>query len=155
MAQAPPLTTMYACAGIEQPADRLSCFDAAVAGLRRAETAGDVKVVAREAIVEAQRQSFGLTGSASVNSALTSTGIAPSDPEAIDSVFVTIAEATMLADGKYRFTLENGQVWEQVAKERVSRLGALPAKAEIRKAMLGSFMMKVDGGRATRVRRVK
>jgi hypothetical protein len=57
--------------------------------------------------------------------------------------------------GKALIRLENGQVWEQVDSEVVSRSKVRKAKvATIRKAAMGSFLMNLDGGTAIRVRRV-
>jgi len=46
-------------------------------------------------------------------------------------------------------------VWEQIEIEKIDRPGALPLKAEIKAAALGSFLMRIEGGRSIRVRRVR
>ncbi len=58
------------------------------------------------------------------------------------------------ADGKLVFVMENGQVWRQTDTIKLAGLGKGPWEAEVRKAMLGSFMLKVDGRTAVRVKRV-
>lgn len=159
-AQESQVDKVYACAGVSDGAARLACFDAAVAAMKQAQAAGDVSVVSRAQIQQAEKDTFGLGPQAQTTAV---TGVlkgapapAAADAEAeLDNVKVTISTATKRPDGTYRFTLDNGQVWEQVETDKVSGLKPLPASAEIRKASLGSFMMKINGGRSIRVRRVK
>lgn len=156
-AQGSTLDKVYACTGITKAEDRLACFDGAVAGFKQAQAAGDVKVVTREQTVQAEKQAFGLRESDAVEAARASAGAlpAPAAPAAIENVQVKVTVAVKRADGKYRFTLDDGQIWEQVDSDSVSGLKKLPLSAEIKTAYLGSFLMKIDGGRAIRVRRVK
>lgn len=157
MAQGSTLDKVYSCAGITKADDRLACFDAAVAGFKQAQAAGDIQVVTKQQVVEGEKQAFGLRDSDAVEAARASAGAlpAPAAPAAIDSVLVKVASAVKRADGKYRFTLDDGQVWEQVGSDSVGSLRKLPLPAEIKAASLGSFLMKIEGNSAVRVRRVK
>lgn len=148
-AQEAPLAKVYACAGLPKADERLACYDAAIAGLKQAEATGGVAVVSREQITEASEQAFGFRKPEAAGIA------APNAAQQLDNVQVTIASAAKRADGKYRFTLDNGQVWDQIEVERIDRIGAFPLKAEIKAAALGSFLMRIEGGRSIRVRRVK
>ena len=65
------------------------------------------------------------------------------------------ASAAKRADGKYRFTLSDGQVWEQIDSDNVGSMKKFPMGAEIKTAFLGSFLMKIENGKTIRVRRVK
>lgn len=156
VAQETPLAKVYACAGIAGAQERLACFDAAVAGLKTAEAKGSVTVVTPEQKAAAAKQSFGFAdgGAAAQKAQAAAVGAAPPS-EQPDVVTVKIVEAVKARDNRHRFTLDNGQVWEQVETDKVSGLKPLPASAEIRKASLGSFMMKINDGRSIRVRRVK
>lgn len=153
--QGTTLDRVYACTSVGKADDRLACFDAAVADFKKAQTTGDVQVVTRQQAVEAEKQAFGLRAPEAVAAAKTTAGVAPPAPEAIENVTVQLTAAVKRADGKYRFTLSDGAVWDQIDSDRVSGLKNLPVSAEIKTASLGSFMMKVDGGKAIRVRRVK
>ena len=64
-----------------------------------------------------------------------------------------IVSVTKRLNGLLRFTLADGQVWEEYDKS-LGRLPDLPLKAEIRKATFGSFMIKVENKSLVRVRRV-
>lgn len=60
---------------------------------------------------------------------------------------------------KTRFYMKNGQIWEQADNYRIrvpkTKQGK-PNVAEIKKAALGSFLLRINGkGRAIRIRRVK
>ncbi len=55
---------------------------------------------------------------------------------------------------RVRVTLENGQVWVQT-DDRNIRVKGSPKEARIFQASLGSYKMKLDGGLAFRVERVK
>lgn len=157
LAQGSTLDKVYACTGITKAEDRLACFDGAVAGFKQAQAAGDVKVVTREQIAQGEKQAFGLRETAAVEAARTSAGAAPAQaaPAPIANVQVKIASVAQRVDGKYRFTLEDGAVWEQIDSGNVPGVRKLPVSAEIKTAALGSFLMKIEGGKTLRVRRVK
>ncbi len=154
-AQEAPLSKVYACAGITGAQERLACFDAAVAGLKKAEASGGVAVISPEKQAAIAKETFGFSegGAASQKAQAAAVGVAPPPPEP-DVVSVSIVKAVKARDGRHRFTLANGQVWEQVETDKVQGLGSLPVPGEIRKAALGSFMMKIKDGRAIRVRRI-
>ncbi len=159
-AQESQVDKIYACAGVSDGAARLACFDAAVAAMKQAQAAGDVSVVSRAQIQQAEKDTFGLGPQAQTTAV---TGVlkgapapAAADAEAeLDNVKVTISTATKRPDGTYRFTLDNGQVWEQ--NDTVS-LGTLPRgtiEAEIRRGAIGSFFLKAGNRSLVRVKRVK
>ncbi|MEQ1785377.1 MAG: hypothetical protein ABMA14_28860, partial [Hyphomonadaceae bacterium] len=52
LAQSSTLDKVYSCAGIAKADDRLACFDAAVAGFKQAQAAGEVHVVTREQVAQ-------------------------------------------------------------------------------------------------------
>ena len=154
-AQGSTLDKVYACTGVAKAEERLACFDAAVASFKQAQTKGDVQVVTREQSVAAEKQAFGLRAPEAAASAKAAVGVAPATPAPIENVVLQLTAATKRADGKYRFTMSDGQVWEQIDSDNVQGLNKLPASAEFKTASLGSFMMKIGGERAIRVRRVK
>jgi hypothetical protein len=145
---------LYACIGMTDAQARLACYDAAVGELKQAQSQGDVAVVSRADVQQARKDSFGFSAppQASVTAAITAPAAA--EPE-IDNVKVTITGATKRADGKYRFTLDNGQVWDQTDTVKLRLLPDAPFAGEIRKAALGSFFLKPADKTAVRVKRVK
>lgn len=145
---------IYDCAGIESDSDRLACYDAAVGRLKEAETAGEVKVVTREQVEAVQKDSFGFS-IPSLPSFSFGGGNGEND-KALESVEFGVERIRETAYGKLIVTLENDQVWEQIDSKDVyysKRKGV--ESAEVKRAALGSFRMKLDGGAAFRVKRIQ
>lgn len=153
-AQEGPLTKVYACAEIGAASERLACYDAAIAGLKSAEASGGVAVVSPEQVVEAEKQAFGLGPATLADVARNAAPAAAPKMEAPDTLQVTITSAVKRPGGGLRFTMDNGQVWEEIDTS-LGRVTGLPAKAEIRKGAFGSFMLKIGDKPVTRVKRVK
>lgn len=141
------LNSLSACRALREDAARLACFDSAASRLVAAERAGEIVVVDRERVRTARRQAFGLS--------LPSLDLLRRDrPEApIQEVSLVLAGARQDASGKWVLRTEEGQVWRQIDDRRLFRSPARGAKADIRRAALGSFFMNIDGQSAIRVRR--
>lgn len=158
-AQQAPLDKIYACAGITDGAQRLACFDAAVAGLKQAENSGGLAVVDRTQIERAEKEAFGLATpslSALAESARSTTAApAAEKPKALDHVTFTVKSVKLGPDGKYRFVMENGQEWRQTDGMKLASLGKGPWQAEIRKGAMGGYMLKLDDRTAVRVKRAE
>lgn len=80
-------------------------------------------------------------------------------PSKIEEVSLKVRKTTTFGKNKIRFFMSNGQVWEQVGTTR-TRIRKIETgenqSAEISKAALGSFFLRVNGkGSAIRVRRVR
>jgi len=159
-AQEAPLDKIYACTSVAEGAARLACFDAATAALKAADAAGGVAVVDRAKIVQAEKEAFGLaapTLSSIAESASTSTAAAAKieKPKPLDKVTLKVKSVEKGADGRYRFTMEDGQVWRQTDDLSLPGVGKGPWVAEIRKAMIGTFLLKLDSRTAVRAKRVE
>lgn len=147
--RAETLQQLTECRKITDPSARLACYDAASAAIESAETSGDLVVMDRRQIREAKRSLFGFDASA-LN--IFDRG---SSPEIIDNVTLTIDRAYLGDGGKWVLVMDDGQVWRQVDTESVSRDPRKGSKAEIRRAALGSYFLKIDGQRSIRARREK
>jgi hypothetical protein len=165
LAQQAPLDKVYACAGVTDGAARLACFDAAVAGLRTATESGSAVVVERAQIEKAEKEAFGLatpsltalaeSAAASATPAASTAAKPAEKPKTLDSVTLAVKSIEKNADGSYRFVMENGQVWRQTDQLRLAGLGKGPWTADIRKAAMGTFMLKLGDRTAVRVRRLE
>lgn len=166
-AQAKQVDQVYACAGVTDNAARLACFDTAVAELKRADESGGVSVVSREHIEKAEKESFGL-GSPKLSTLAEAPAAAPTPTPtrpagvakeeksvSVDNVSLPIKDIGTGPDGRYRIVMENGQVWRQTDEIKLGGLGEQNLVADIRKAALGSFMMKIGNRSAIRVKRVE
>ncbi len=155
-AQQAPLGKVYACTDIADSAQRLACYDTAVAGLRQAENSGGLAVVNREQIEKAEKEAFGLAApslAALAESARTTPAATAEKPKALERVTFPVKSVTKGPDGKYRFVMENGQEWRQIDSISLPAIGKGPWQAEIRKAAIGSFLLKLDDRTAVRVKR--
>lgn len=143
------LTDVYACAQIQDDAQRLQCFDGAVGRLRQAESQGQVVAVDREQARELERDSFGFH-LPSLSRLLPNL---EGGQEAIDDVQFTVARVRASPTGYHTFEMENGQIWAQVEPQNARNVRAGDT-VTIRRAALGSFrLISSRGGAGHRVRR--
>lgn len=78
------------------------------------------------------------------------------DPVDTDGVVSRIAGEFTGWSGDTRFTLENGQVWEQAESGSMRGISVDSPAVTIKPAFMGSWLLKVEGfNKAIRVRRVK
>jgi hypothetical protein len=158
-AQEAPLEKVYACAGVADGAQRLACFDSAVASLKQAENSGGLAVVNREQIDKAEKEAFGLATpslSALAESARSAgSTVVAETPKALERVTFPVKAVRMGPDNKYRFVMENGQEWRQTDTIKLPAIGKGPWQAEIRKAAIGTYMLKLDDRTAVRVKRAE
>lgn len=156
-AQSPEaMSKVYACAEIADAQQRLACFDAAVAGMRTAETRGEFAAVDANRVRQIERESFGFMLPSLPRLGLPSgrrDGNAVAE-EPAQSQAMKIARLGRF-DGRNSFIMDNGQVWV-VLDTQENRLARQGAAVTVRKATLGSYLMSVDaGGPALRVRRAQ
>lgn len=150
---APPPAVFQAvidCRVEPDPDKRLACFDRAVDAMAAASKDRELLVTDRPAMREARQELFGyavpdatpLLGDDAVNA-----------EDRIDSITAKIARAALDPRGRVVLTLEGGARWQQIDGETIPapRVGQ---SVTIRKAALGSFLAKVEKGRAFRVRRI-
>jgi hypothetical protein len=138
---------VYACTSVADDANRLACYDSAVGRLQAAEAAGDVTTVTRKEVEQVRQDSFGF----SIPS-LPSLTLGKSDDAGLKEVRLPV-KAVRGARGNLVVTLENGQIWRQIDSKPLRNNDQ--TEAQIYEAALGSFKMKLDGGVAFRVERVK
>jgi hypothetical protein len=152
-AAAPPLKRPAAlqavvdCGKIAEDAERLKCFDAAVAKMTEAERSGDLVAIDREQRRAVTRQSFGFT--------LPSLAVFDRGDKSdeADKLTATLASASRNADNKWVFRLQDGAVWRQIDDNYLGRDPHPGSAIVIRRAMLGSYILNVDGQPALRVHR--
>ena len=144
---APPAAfqSVLDCRTVSDGADRLACFDAAVAGLASATAANDVIVVGKEEVERRERERFG---------APALPALAGTSGEALDDLDTTVASIRYTPYGKLVLGLPDGATWEQIDSRELAREPKIGVPVRLRKATLGSFLVNVDGQTAIRMRRV-
>lgn len=139
------------CRAIAEPEARLQCFDAAVAALEQASTDKSVVVLSEETVQETRRGLFGFT-----LPKLNLFGGGDDDDENEVEVLSEITspiESVRGGDGRWVFTLPDGAVWEQT--DGVYLKKPRPGQSiNIKRAALGSYKAKVEGGIGFRVKRI-
>ena len=125
VAQTDLMGRVVACAGLEDGAKRHACFDVLTPELR----GHGVKT-------------FGEVKKPAAT---------PAEPDRISLGVSAIDRAT---DGVV-FTMANGQVWKQSDTRQLGGFGKGPWTAEIRKGMVGSYSLSLNGSASIKVKRVK
>ena len=145
----PPAAVQAAmdCRKVTDDSARLACYDKAMGQLDQALAQGQVVAVDHAQVQAVRRQAFGFT--------LPSLGFLDrgAKPEEIAQVELSVVSARQGSDGKWLLELEGGQIWRQIDDGQFSRDPKPGAKAIIKKAMLGSYMMMIGGHSPVRVHR--
>lgn len=152
-AQAPaPLATLLDCRPIADGTKRLACFDRSAATLATAIADRDVMVTDRAQRAALAKQDFGRpAGAPGAGRTDTEEAQRPALPARIDA---TIARASQLATGRWLIVLDSGARWQQADDRIFARDPRAGMKITVTRAALGSYLGKVDGQVAVRLRRV-
>lgn len=172
---ATPAQAVLACRRIAQPARRLECFDHASARLAASLSAArptshtpvarisPAQSAAPEAAVAATRpppapavkslsaeQAFGLS-----DRELTAHEVAVGAlPKPISRITATLRSITTAADGRWIFTLSNGQVWVQDYRNH-QLLVSRGQRVSISRQLFGSYWMQLPDDTGCKVERVR
>lgn len=131
---------LRSCLPIQRNAERLACFDRAIAVL----TSGKEGAALAAATPES---SFGMVSGSRGSPAKTEK--AEVDLQSVQSTIKGFGRAN---DGSTIFHLDNGQSWRQLSGgDTLLKTGD---SVTINRAALGSFQMKVPSGRSAKVRRI-
>ncbi len=133
-ATAQATAALYGCADLTDSAARLACFDAEVAKLRAAETAGSFRAVDRQSVEQLQREAFGFQ-----LPSLPRLGL-PKFARSEGPNKQTYVVAAVAPGERAVFTMADGSVWRmsEIASYRQIRPGV---EVVVEKGSLGSFIM--------------
>jgi len=143
------LQAVTACRKIQDPAERVACYDKAVDALDVAEKKGDVVVVSREHVEQARKQAFGFN--------LPSLDIllkGPAKGEAVDQLTLVLDGAHHDRDGHWVFVAADGAVWRQTDDQEYANDPHKGSKLVVSRGALGSYFCKIDGQPGVRGARV-
>lgn len=138
------------CRAVSEEAARLRCFDAAVAALQAATESRDVVVVDRAQVRESRRRLFGL---ALPSLPIFGGGADEEDEEEVSSIESPVASAYQQGYGRWVVRLEDGSVWAQVDNQMIAGRPRAGDPVRVQRGAMGSYMMRVRGQPAVRVRR--
>ncbi len=162
-----PLSPIYACAEKTDPTQRLACFDAAVAQVKAAEGRSEIIALDQPRVAAVRREAFGFRipslpkfgfggGGALAPAASASTPSASiqRDEQIEEQTFAV--ERVGTSGGRTAVFLENGGIWQLTEAVELNAPRQTPFNVRIRSAMMGSYMMQVEGrNKGYRVRRVQ
>jgi hypothetical protein len=130
---------VLACRSITDNAQRLACFDRATAAMGDAETKGDLLTLDREQRRAVRKQAFGLSLPALD---LFNKG---EKPEEVNRITATIVSATQDPYRKWTIRLDDGAVWRQTDDNEPEKEPRKGSTVVIKKGVLGSFFIDIDG----------
>jgi hypothetical protein len=142
------------CQAKTDPAERLACYDSAVAAMVAASSEGEVRVVDREEVRQTRRKLFGFS--------LPDLGIFggkddkddPKQAEEFTTLQTTIAGVRTM-NGKYVLTTAEGAQWqldEMPARLMKPKVGQ---PLEIKAGALSSYFLRINGQGGVKGRRVQ
>lgn len=148
LGRAGSLSEIARCRSITADAERLACFDRAVAAFDAAERAGEVVVLDRAQVRETNRQLFGFE----ITNPFAGRPNIAAEP-VLEAVETTLSSAAHSGEGKWIFRLADGSEWRQIDSDDVRFRNRAGEAVRVRRASLGSYMLTVGSSRAVRVRR--
>ncbi len=141
-------TRLVECRALLDPAQRLACFDERSQKLQVAEQRGDIVMFDRASMQEAKKGLFGLS--------LPKIKLFGSGGESdIKEITGTVENAAQYDYGRWRITLADGSVWDQIDTEVLPLDPRKGNAIVISRASMGGFKASVNRQAPIRVRRVK
>lgn len=143
--------TLLRCREQREAAARLACFDERSAALAQAKNQGDVVVVERAEVQRTRRSLFGLALPRMPFLEAPKKDSASPPPELLETKLVRAADAP---NGYVQLVLEEGGIWRTTDPWS----GSLPrpgVPVVVKRGNLGSFTVRVGGGRYYRAERIR
>jgi hypothetical protein len=143
-------SALIKCRDVQDSAQRLACYDKAVADLQTATQNHQVVMVDREHISKTKRKLFGLP-----LPDINLFGGKEDEGEEISTVEGVVASAFTDQDNRWRVSLQDGALWQQIDDRPVAIGPKSGDPVVVTKAALGSYMMRIKNRPGIRVRRIK
>lgn len=143
------LEAVLRCRAITDEQARLACFDTAVASFEQAHANRDLVVVDRKQVRDTKRTLFGLD----LPGLNLFGGGEDDEGTEVNSIETEVASAYQDGEGRWVVTLKEGGTWRQINDTILGRRPRPGSKVEIRKAAMGSYMMRIEGQPGLRARR--
>ncbi|MDO9610028.1 MAG: hypothetical protein Q7J26_16010 [Brevundimonas sp.] len=138
------LSAISHCRQIQQGAARLACFDAAAAAIG---DAGEVAIVSRADVTRNQRSLFGFN--VETLNPFSGNGRQPD----LQSISATLTSVRDLGRGVWLLTLDDGSIWRVTDSVEPTFSTRRQYPVTVRRAAMGSYLMKVGNFPPFRVRR--
>ncbi|MEA3002088.1 MAG: hypothetical protein QOH81_876 [Sphingomonadales bacterium] len=136
------------CRAIAEDAARLRCFDQASGALEQAAARRDVVIIDRAQVRQTKRTLFGLE-----LPRLPFFGGGDDKAEEVTQIDGVIGSAFQNGNGKWVVRLEEGGTWAQTDDSPVAIWPKAGQKVVIKRAAMGSYMMRINGQPGVRAKR--
>lgn len=145
--------SLLQCRAIADGPQRLACFDRQVAAMDVAAQRDEVVVLDKGELKKTRKTLFGFSFPKLPFLGGENEQDDRKEEEGFNHIQATITSARSLGYGKWQIGLDDGAQWAttDAVTGRPPKVGQ---PIEIRRAAMGSFLGKVDGGRAVRMKRV-
>jgi hypothetical protein len=145
---------LLSCADESDDARRLRCFDAVVAGWRNAPAAPATAAAASAAPPPAATPAAASAAPTPEAKFGARGDIKPDSHEELQELVATVTAVGAKPHGEIIVTLDNGQVWAEIAAS--SRIKVKTGETvKIRRGALGSFWLVAPNGRSGKVTRIR
>ena len=141
---------LRSCRAIAATGERVACYDNKVGALLGAVDSGDVRLIDREQMRKTKRQLFGIT----VPDIDILRGDANDEAEVSELFETTIASGRQTGPATWRFTTEEGAVWEINNPPRKLAPIKPGDKVAFKRASLGYYFIRINGQIGVKGRRV-
>lgn len=143
------LTDLIKCRSIADNSQRLACFDQAAGAIDSALSTNEIVAFDKQGVREKKKGLFGF--------GISNLGIFGDDD---DEVQVSEIEGVLAGvghnrDGGYLFILQDNTQWSQIDSKTLAFDPDPGAKLVVKRAALGSFILRVEGFPGVKVKRVK
>jgi hypothetical protein len=152
---APPakaITDLQACRGISDPAERATCYDRSVDALSAATLKGDIVIIERVEVQKVRKGLFGFT--LPRLGFLTRRADNAEDVADEKELNTTVTNARSIGNGKWRFAVEGGGLWETVETNTGFTDPKPGLKVKIEKGSMGSYFVVIEKGRRVQAKRI-
>lgn len=143
----PAVRQLLDCRGVAEPAVRLACFDRQAALVATAVNERELVVVDRAQVREVRRSVFGF-------SAADPLPFATKREEVPDLFEGKIGALSPVRGGRYQLQVDD-TVWELLETGAFQRVPKVGDAVVIKRGMLGSYKLSVDGRSGLRAKRLK
>ncbi|NTZ42258.1 hypothetical protein G7A66_03935 [Altererythrobacter sp. SALINAS58] len=145
------IESLRACQNVPSDSERLACYDRSVAAVTQATDQGELRILDREAVSQTRRRLFGFS---LPDIDIFKTRGDQGDQE-LETLTSTVTAVRKLREDAFLFQIADGGTWQILnAPSRLRRI-EVGDSVEFKKAALGTYFVRVNGGIGVKGRRVR